>query len=36
MMIMSTGDSPGIFLGLKNGVMIPEDEMVPDEFRGQE
>lgn len=30
------GDSPRIFLGLKNGVIIPEDEMVPDEFREQE
>lgn len=29
------GDSPGIFLGLKDGVIVPEDESVPDEFRGQ-
>jgi hypothetical protein len=29
------GDSPGLFLGLSGGLIIPEDETVPVEFQGQ-
>jgi hypothetical protein len=30
------GNSPGMFLGLNDGVIIPEDESVSVEFQGQE